>query len=327
MAAKIAEETVLQDGVHRLKLFPIKYEDLWMMYKKAQASFWTTEEVDLSKDLSDWNSMKEEERKFISHILAFFAASDAIVSENLAERFISEVKIPEARCFYSFQIAIEHVHSEMYGLLIDTYIREPAERDRLFNAIETVSTVKRKADWALKWISDKKATFGERVVAFATVEGVFFSGSFAAIFWLKKRALMPGLSFSNELISRDEGLHTQFACMLFQYVENKPDDVTIHKIVDEAVEIETEFFAEAMPQMLVGMNSDLMSDYIKHVANHLLVELGCSKLYKVENPFDFMESISLEGKSNFFERRVGEYQKSRSMNRREDYVFRTDVDF
>jgi len=322
----MASEVLLEKGSQRLKLFPIKYDDIWWMYKKAQASFWTTEEVDLSKDLTDWQNLKEEERKFISHILAFFAASDAIVSENLAERFIGEVTIPEARSFYSFQIAIEHVHSEMYGLLIDTYIKDVDERERLFNAIDTINTVKRKADWALKWIGDEKASFGQRLVAFAIVEGVFFSGSFAAIFWLKKRGLMPGLSFSNELISRDEGLHTEFACMLYRYVENRPEEEIVHKMICDAVEIEIEFFREAMPDKLLGMNCEWMSDYIKFVADHLLVQLGFEKLFKVENPFEFMVTISLEGKSNFFERRVGEYQKCRAMNRN-DHEFRTDVDF
>ncbi|KAI1243549.1 hypothetical protein IHE44_0001179 [Lamprotornis superbus] len=279
------------------------------MYKQAQASFWTAEEVDLSKDLPHWNKLKADEKYFISHVLAFFAASDGIVNENLVARFSQEVQIPEARCFYGFQILIENVHSEMYSLLIDTYIKDPKKRDFLFNAIETMPCVKKKADWALKWIEDRESTFGERVVAFAAVEGIFFSGSFAAIFWLKKRGLMPGLTFSNELISRDEGLHCDFACLMFHYLVNKPSEERVREIIVNAVEIEQEFLTEALPVGLIGMNCTLMKQYIEFVADRLLMELGFSKVFNAENPFDFMENISLEGKTNFFEKRVSEYQR------------------
>merc|ERR1711956_189804 len=272
------------------------------------------EEVDLEKDLKDWNEkLKPDERYFISHILAFFAASDGIVNENLVERFMQEVQIPEARCFYGFQVAIENIHSEMYSLLIDTLIKEREEKERLFNAIETVPAVQKKAQWALKWIGgdgDAEATYAERIVAFASVEGIFFSGSFAAIFWLKKRGLMPGLTFSNELISRDEGLHAEFACLLYGMSQHKlPDDV-VHDIIRSAVEVEKEFLTDALPVRLIGMNDQLMCQYIEFVADRLLVELGCAKQWNVENPFDFMELISLEGKTNFFEKRVGEYQRA-----------------
>merc|ERR1712165_691722 len=295
------------------------------MYKKAEASFWTTSEVDLSKDLQHWESLKDDERFFISNVLAFFAASDGIVNENLVEKFMQEVQVPEARCFYGFQIAIENIHSEMYSLLIDTYIKDPAEKDNLFNAIETVPAVKKKANWALNWINN--ASYAERVVAYASVEGIFFSGSFASIFWLKKRGLMPGLTFSNELISRDEGLHTDFACLMFHHLKNKPSEERIVQIVSEAVEIEIEFLTDALPVKLIGMNCDLMSIYIKFVADRLLSELSCKKIYKVENPFDFMENISLDGKTNFFEKRVGDYQKAGVMSTREENTFTLDADF
>jgi len=295
------------------------------MYKKAQASVWTAEEVDLSKDISDWNQLKDEERYFIKHVLAFFAASDGIVNENLVEKFMQEVQIPEARCFYGFQIAIENVHSEMYSLLIDTYIKDSAEKDKLFNAIETVPAVMKKASWALNWINN--ASFAERVIAFASVEGIFFSGSFAAIFWLKKRGLMPGLTFSNELISRDEGLHTDFACLMFHHLKNKPSERRIVEIVSEAVDIEIEFLTDALPVRLIGMNCDLMSTYIKFVADRLLHELSCKKIYNVDNPFDFMENISLDGKTNFFERRVGDYQKAGVMSTPDQMKFTLDAEF
>jgi ribonucleoside-diphosphate reductase subunit M2 len=299
------------------------------MYKKAEASFWTAEEIDLSKDLHDWNNrLNDDERYFISHVLAFFAASDGIVNENLVERFSGEVQIPEARCFYGFQIMMENIHSETYSLLIDTYIKEQAQRTYLFNAIETsksflevplnnlanayfsVPCIKKKADWAVRWIQDKSSTFAQRLVAFAAVEGIFFSGSFASIFWLKKRGLMAGLTFSNELISRDEGLHTDFACLLFSHLKHRPSKQAVQDVITEAVTIEQEFLTEALPCALLGMNSNLMKQYIEFVADRLLVALGNEKYYKVANPFDFMENISLTGKTNFFEKRVGDYQKA-----------------
>merc|ERR1711972_165181 len=321
------QEPLLMENPRRFVILPIQYGDIWQMYKKAEASFWTAEEVDLSKDVKDWENLKDDERYFVSHVLAFFAASDGIVNENLMGRFMKEVQVPEARCFYGFQIAMENIHGEMYSLLIDTFIKEASERERLFNAIETVPAVKKKADWALKWIGNDNAAYSERVVAFASVEGIFFSGSFAAIFWLKKRGLMPGLTFSNELISRDEGLHTDFACLMFHHLKNKPAESRIKQIVMEAVEIEIEFLTEALPVKLIGMNHELMSQYIRYVADRLLTELGCQKEYRVENPFDFMENISLDGKTNFFEKRVGDYQKSGVMSKPEDRAFSLDVDF
>jgi ribonucleoside-diphosphate reductase subunit M2 len=293
----------------------------------ATASFWTTEEVDLSKDMSDWERLKPQEQHFIKHVLAFFAASDGIVNENLVERFSAEVQVTEARCFYGFQIAIENIHSEMYSLLIDTYIKDKADKEYLFNAIETMPCVKRKADWALKWIDSKTASFGERIIAFAAVEGIFFSGSFAAIFWLKKRGLMPGLTFSNELISRDEGLHCDFACLLFTKLVHKPSSQRIREIITDAVTIEQEFLTKALPVNLIGMNCDLMKQYIAFVADRLLLALQQEKMYKVENPFDFMENISLEGKTNFFEKRVGEYQKTGVMSDKSEHVFTLNADF
>jgi ribonucleoside-diphosphate reductase subunit M2 len=305
------------------------------MYKKAKASFWTAEEIDLSKDIVDWNhKLNNDERFFVSHILAFFAASDGIVNENLVERFSAEVQVPEARCFYGFQVMMENIHSETYSLLIDTYISEPKQRSYLFNAIDTskhngpftsqlthlVPCIRKKADWALRWISDKNSTFASRLVAFAAVEGIFFSGSFASIFWLKKRGLMPGLTFSNELISRDEGMHTDFACLLFSMIRSKPDAEAVRNIITEAVSIEKEFLTEALPVRLLGMNSDLMCQYIEFVADRLLLALGNVRVYNASNPFDFMENISLNGKTNFFEKRVGDYQKAGVMeatNKRE----------
>lgn len=319
------DEPLLKENPRRFVILPIQYQAIWKMYKKAEASFWTAEEVDLSKDISDWNKLKEEERYFIKHVLAFFAASDGIVNENLVEKFMKEVQVPEARCFYGFQIAIENIHSEMYSLLIDTYIKDPAEKDNLFNAIETVPAVKKKATWALNWINN--ASYAERIIAFASVEGIFFSGSFASIFWLKKRGLMPGLTFSNELISRDEGLHTDFACLMFHHLKNKPSEERIVEIISEAVEIEIEFLTDALPVKLIGMNCDLMTIYIKFVADRLLNELSCKKIYKVENPFDFMENISLDGKTNFFEKRVGDYQKAGVMSTRDEMKFTLDADF
>ncbi|KAG8631613.1 hypothetical protein KVT40_000753 [Elsinoe batatas] len=306
-----AQEPILQENPNRFVLFPIKYHEIWQMYKKAEASFWTAEEIDLSKDLHDWNKrLNDDERFFISHVLAFFAASDGIVNENLVERFSSEVQIPEARCFYGFQIMMENIHSETYSLLIDTYISEPRQRSYLFNAIDNIPCIKKKADWALRWICDKESTFACRLIAFAAVEGIFFSGSFAAIFWLKKRGLMAGLTFSNELISRDEGMHTDFACLLFSHLKNKPDKALVEKIIIEAVEIEQEFLTDALPCALLGMNAVLMRQYIEFVADRLLLALGNSRYYNATNPFDFMENISLTGKTNFFEKRVGDYQKA-----------------
>ncbi|XP_006869530.1 PREDICTED: ribonucleoside-diphosphate reductase subunit M2 isoform X2 [Chrysochloris asiatica] len=285
------------------------------------------ESVDLSKDIQHWEALKPEERYFISHVLAFFAASDGIVNENLVERFSQEVQITEARCFYGFQIAMENIHSEMYSLLIDTYIKDSKEREFLFNAIETMPCVKKKADWALRWIGDKEATYGERVVAFAAVEGIFFSGSFASIFWLKKRGLMPGLTFSNELISRDEGLHCDFACLMFKHLLHKPSEQRVKEIIINAVRIEQEFLTEALPVKLIGMNCTLMKQYIEFVADRLMLELGFNKVFKVENPFDFMENISLEGKTNFFEKRVGEYQRMGVMSSPTENSFTLDADF
>ncbi|BCR88697.1 ribonucleotide-diphosphate reductase subunit RNR2 [Aspergillus chevalieri] len=310
-----ASEPLLQENPHRFVLFPIKYHEIWQMYKKAEASFWTAEEIDLSKDLHDWNNrLNDDERYFISHVLAFFAASDGIVNENLLERFSGEVQVPEARCFYGFQIMIENIHSETYSLLIDTYIKEPKQRTYLFDAIDTIPCIRRKADWAIKWIQDKESTFASRLVAFAAVEGIFFSGSFASIFWLKKRGLMPGLTFSNELISRDEGLHTDFACLLFSHLNHRPDKQIVQDIITEAVAIEQEFLTDALPVALLGMNAKLMTQYIEFVADRLLVALGNQKYYHATNPFDFMENISLAGKTNFFEKRVGDYQKAGVMS-------------
>ncbi|KAG6918908.1 Ribonucleotide-diphosphate reductase (RNR), small subunit [Tephrocybe rancida] len=306
-----SEEPLLKESRRRFVLFPIQYPEIWQMYKKAEASFWTAEEMDLSKDLHDWNNrLNNNERHFISHVLAFFAASDGIVNENLLERFSNEVQAAEARCFYGFQIMMENIHSETYSLLIDTYIKDQAEREYLFDAIETIPCIKRKADWALKWISDQNSTFGERLVAFAAVEGIFFSGSFASIFWMKKRGLMPGLTFSNELISRDEGMHTDFACLLFSHLKRRPHPDTIKAIITQAVVIEQEFLTDALPVKLIGMNSELMCQYIEFVADRLLVALGNDKVYNKTNPFDFMDMISLQGKTNFFEKRVSDYSKA-----------------
>jgi len=276
----------------------------------------------------DWEKLTKDEKHFISYILAFFAASDGIVNENLVERFSQEVQVTEARCFYGFQIAIENIHSEMYSLLIDTYIRDREQAQMLFSAIETLPCVRKKADWALRWIGDRQATFGERLVAFAAVEGIFFSGSFASIFWLKKRGLMPGLTFSNELISRDEGLHCDFACMLFKsHLNHKPSKIRVQEIIREAVKIEQEFLTEALPCAMIGMNCEWMKQYIEFVADRLLVDLDCEKIYKRENPFDFMETISLEGKTNFFERRVVEYQRAGVMSDISERAFTLDADY
>lgn len=318
-------EVLLQENKDRFVLLPIKYPEIWKMYKKHEASFWTAEEIDLSPDLKDWERLNNDERHFIKHVLAFFAASDGIVNENLAVNFMKEVQLPEARCFYGFQIMIENIHSETYSLLIDTYIKDPAEKNRLFHAIDTVPCVQKKAQWALRWIND--GSFAERLVAFAAVEGIFFSGSFCSIFWLKKRGLMPGLSFSNELISRDEGLHCDFACLLYSMLETKLSQERIHAIIRDAVENEHEFVTDALPVSLIGMNSKLMCQYIEFVADRLLVALGYDKIYNATNPFDFMETISLQGKTNFFEKRVAEYQKAGVMNTKEQQEFKLDEDF
>jgi ribonucleoside-diphosphate reductase beta chain len=295
------------------------------MYKKQEACIWTAEEIDLAQDLNDWrNKLNDDERYFVKNVLAFFAASDGIVNENLAENFVSEVQYTEAKFFYGFQIMMENIHSETYSLLIDTYIQDPAEKDMLFRAIETIPAVKKKAEWALKWISSPN--FQERLIAFAAVEGIFFSGSFCSIFWLKKRGLMPGLSFSNELISRDEGIHCDFAVMLHNnHLANRVSEERIKEIITSALEIEKEFITESLPVRLIGMNADLMKQYLEFVADRLLVDLGCSRVYNSENPFDFMANISLQGKTNFFEKRVGEYQKSGVMNKSEDaFTFNED---
>jgi ribonucleoside-diphosphate reductase beta chain len=307
-------EPILQEDKNRFVLFPIQHWDIWEYYKTHEASFWTAEEIDLGQDLKDWASLNDGERHFISHVLAFFAASDGIVNENLAVNFLSEVQYAEAKCFYGFQVMMENIHSETYSLLIDTYIKDPVEKDRLLNAIDTIPCVQRKAEWALRWIDN--GSFAERLIAFAAVEGIFFSGSFCSIFWLKKRGLMPGLTFSNELISRDEGLHRDFACMLYtDHIKNKMPESEIYDIIRNAVEIEQEFVSDALPVSLIGMNAELMKQYIAFVADHLLVTLGLKKLYNVTNPFDFMDMISLQGKTNFFEKRVGEYQRGEVMSK------------
>ena len=303
------KEHILEENKSRFVMFPIKYHDIWEKYKTAEHSFWTAEEIDLAQDLTDWNDkLNDDEKHYIKNVLAFFAASDGIVNENLAENFLKEVQYAEAKSFYGFQIAMENIHSETYSLLIDTYIKDEDEKDRLFNAIDTVPSVKKKADWALKWIDSD--SFAERLIAFAAVEGIFFSGSFCSIFRLKKRGLMPGLAFSNELISRDEGLHCEFACLLHnKYVQNKVSQERITQIIIEAVEIEKEFVTDSLPVSLIGMNSKLMQQYIEFVADYWLVELGCKRVYNTDNPFDFMDMLSLQNKSNFFEKRTSEYQK------------------
>mgnify|MGYP006168211391 CR=1 FL=1 len=321
-------EPILQDNKDRFVIFPIKHHDIWEWYKKMEASFWTAEEIDLHQDLSDWNTkLNDDEKYFIKHILAFFAASDGIVNENLAENFVNEVQYPEARCFYGFQIMMENIHSETYSLLIDTYIKDPVEKQHLLRAIETVPCVQRKAQWALKWCDTTTASFAERMIAFAAVEGIFFSGSFCAIFWLKKRGLMPGLCFSNELISRDEGLHCDFACLLYSKLINRLPESRIVEIISSAVAIEMEFVVDALPVELIGMNSAMMRDYIRFCADRLLLCLGCDRHFKVGNPFEWMETISLQGKTNFFEKRVGEYSKSGVGVDHADQTFALDASF
>jgi ribonucleoside-diphosphate reductase beta chain len=326
---KASLEPLLRENKNRFVLFPIQYNDIWQMYKKAEASFWTAEEIDLGQDVKDWENLNSGEKHFISHVLAFFAASDGIVNENLAANFLHEVQFPEAKCFYGFQIMMENIHSETYSLLIDTYIKDGREKDKLFNALETVPCVGKKGEWALRYIESE--SFAERLIAFAAVEGIFFSGSFCSIFWLKKRGLMPGLTFSNELISRDEGLHCDFACLLYNnYLQNKLTEEQVHGIIKDAVAIEQEFIIDALPAALIGMNSKLMSQYIEFVADRLLVALGYNKIYNATNPFDFMEMISLQGKTNFFEKRVAEYQKAgvmNSVNEKEGPKFTLDEDF
>lgn len=319
------DELLLRENKDRFVILPINYPDIWEMYKKHEASFWTAEEIDLSADMKDWQGLNDGERHFISHVLAFFAASDGIVNENLAVNFMSEVQVPEARCFYGFQIMMENIHSETYALLIDTYVKDPQEKDHLFHAIDTVPCVKEKAEWALKWIEN--GSFAERLVAFAAVEGIFFSGSFCSIFWLKKRGLMPGLTFSNELISRDEGMHCEFACLLYGMLNNKLAESKVREIITDAVRIEKKFVTDALPVDLIGMNAKLMGQYIEFVADRWLGELGCEKVYNASNPFDFMEMISLQGKTNFFEKRVGDYQKSGVMAGNEGQSFSLDEDF
>ena len=307
-------EPILQENKNRFVIFPIKHHDIWEWYKKMEASFWTAEEIDLSQDLNDWNNkLSDEERYFVKHILAFFAASDGIVNENLAENFVNEVQYAEAKFFYGFQIMMENIHSETYSLLIDTYVKDEAEKDELFNALEVFPAIKKKADWALKWIESD--SFAERLIAFAAVEGIFFSGAFCSIYWLKKRGLMPGLTFSNELISRDEGVHCDFAVHLHNHhLVNKVPKERIRSIIVDALNIEREFITESLPVSLIGMNAVLMTQYLEFVADRLLVELGCEREYNTSNPFDFMDMISLQGKTNFFEKKVAEYQKAGVMN-------------
>ena len=319
-------EKILQENKNRFVLFPLQHLDIWEYYKKAQASFWTAEEIDLQQDLADWEKLNAGEQHFVKHVLAFFAASDGIVNENLAENFVSEVQYTEAKFFYGFQIMMENIHSETYSLLIDTYIKDKAEQEYLFNAIDTVPAVQKKAEWALKWIGSE--SFVERLVAFAAVEGIFFSGSFCSIFWLKKRGLMPGLSFSNELISRDEGMHTDFAVHLYNHhIENKLSKERLIEIIDSALVIEKEFISESLQVSLIGMNSDLMKQYLEYVSDRLLIDLGVGKIYNSENPFDFMKNIAMENKTNFFEKRVGEYAKKGVGVKEESNAFSTEEDF
>ena len=318
-------EIVLAENPYRFTTFPIKYDDLWKLYKRAQASFWVPEEIDFSRDTEDWNNLNADEQHFIKHILAFFAGSDGIVNENLAANFMKEVHLSEAKSFYSYQMYNESIHSETYSLLIDKYVKDPAEKTKLFRAIETIPSVKAKADWAFKWF-DRERPFAERLVAFACVEGILFSGSFCAIFWLKKRGLMPGLGFSNEYISRDEALHMEFAVALYRYLKSKPSSEIIRNIVREAVATEKDFIVDALPCSLIGMNSELMKQYIEYVADRLLKQLDVP-IYDVENPFDFMENISLQAKTNFFEKRVAEYAHAGIMVKEEEQIFGTDADF
>jgi ribonucleotide reductase beta subunit family protein with ferritin-like domain len=334
MSTCTTTESILITNEKRFVLFPIQHDKVWEMYKKAEASFWTAEEVDLATDLKDWESkLTSDERHFISRVLAFFAASDGIVNENLAVNFSNEVQIPEARCFYGFQIAMENVHAEVYSLLIDTYIKDSDEKRNLFNAIETIPAVMKKAHWALRWLDKTNATFAERIIAFASVEGIFFSASFCAIFWLKKRGLMPGLSFSNELISRDEGLHCDFACLIYSMLQDKLDEKRVKEIIMNAVDCERDFVTDALPFRLIGMNAEQMCEYVEFCADRLLVALGYTKAYNSKNPFEWMEMISLQGKTNFFEKRVGEYSKAKvgststNEEKEKENLFSLDADF
>jgi ribonucleoside-diphosphate reductase subunit M2 len=322
--SKIQTEPLLAPDDNRFVMFPIKYQDVWEMYKKQIDCFWRAEEIDLSKDLVHWDSLNQDEKNFISMILAFFAASDGIVLENLASRFMNEVQVSEARAFYGFQIAMENIHSHTYSLLIETYIKEKEEKHRLFNAIENFPCIKKKSDWAQKWIHDNRSSFATRLVAFACIEGIFFSGAFCSIYWLKKRGLMPGLTFSNELISRDEALHCEFAVLLYSKLVKKVDKARIHEIIKEAVEIETEFICDALPCRLIGMNSEMMTQYIQFVADRLCVQLGYKKIYNVSNCFDWMELISLEGKTNMFERKISEYSLANKTQTNDAFEFTED---
>ena len=320
-------EPILQPNPNRFVLFPIANQKVWEMYKKAEGSFWTAEELDLSRDRKDWDGLNKDERHFISHVLAFFAASDGIVNENLAMNFMKQVQIPEVRCFYGFQIAMENIHNEVYSLLIDTYIKDQTEKTHLLKAIETIPCVKKKAEWAIHWMESDEADFASRLMAFAAVEGIFFSGAFCSIFWLKERGLMPGLTTSNEFISRDEGMHTEFACLLYSMLQTKLSKTKAHKMIREAVKCEKEFIIDALPCGLIGMNSKMMSQYLEFVADRLLVQLGYPKIWNTTNPFPFMERISLEGKDNFFEKRVSNYSKAGVGRTTEQMTFATDAEF
>lgn len=322
--SKILNEPLLAPDDNRFVMFPIKYDDIWDMYKKQVDCFWRAEEIDLTKDVAHWESLNDDERHFVSMILAFFAASDGIVLENLSARFMNDVQVSEARAFYGFQIAMENIHGETYSLLIDSYIKDKQEKHKLFNAIENFPCIKKKSDWAQKWINDNRSSFATRLVAFACIEGIFFSGAFCSIYWLKKRGLMPGLTFSNELISRDEALHCEFAVLLYSKLVKKVDKARIHEIIKEAVEIEIEFICDALPCKLIGMNSDLMTQYIKFVADRLSVQLGYKKIYGVTNCFDWMELISLEGKTNMFERKIGEYGLANKSNECDAFMLTED---
>ena len=319
--SKTSQEPLLIENPNRFVMFPVEDQDIWKMYKKQVDCFWRPEEIDFSKDTPDWNKLTKDEKHFIKMVLAFFASSDGIVLENLIGRFTNEVQLPEARAFYSFQAAMENIHSETYSLLIDTYVKESSEKSKLFNAIDNFPCVKKKADWAIKWIGDKKSSFAVRLVAFAAVEAIFFSGSFASIYWLKKRGLMPGLTFSNELISRDEGMHTDFAVLLYSKLLKKANKKKVYELIDEAVQIEKEFICEALPCRLIGMNAESMSIYIEFIADRLLLQLGLEKKYNSRNPFDFMELISIDGKTNFFEKRVSDYSLSSSTKTNDAFTF------
>ena len=323
--SKNSKEILLSENPNRYVMFPLTDTDIWKMYKKQMDCFWRAEEIDFARDMAHWNKLNKDEKHFIKMVLAFFAASDGVVVENLGMRFLSEVQLPEARAAYGFQLMMENIHSETYSLLIDTYIKDDDEKTKLFKAIENFPCVEKKSKWAIKWINDKRSSFATRLLAFACVEGIFFSGSFCSIYWLKKRGLMPGLTFSNELISRDEGMHTDFAILLYKKLDKKPKRAKVVELIKEAVEIEKEFICEALPCKLIGMNADLMSKYIEFVADRLIVQLGYTKIYKTSNPFDFMEMISLEGKTNFFEKRVGDY--SLSSGQKDDSAFDFNAEF